>query len=197
MLSKAEQTRQFIIEKSSPVFNTKGYAATSMNDILKATGMAKGGIYGNFESKDAIAIAAFEFNYGKVKKALREKVKAQQTASGKLLAILKFYHNYTINKEFAGGCPVQNTAVDADDHIPFLKTKAAEAMQEMLASLEHIIRKGIATGEFRRELNAVTEALLFFSCIEGGIMMSKVTDKPQLLNKLLLQLKWQVQNRFV
>ncbi|MNL09609.1 HTH-type transcriptional regulator TtgR [compost metagenome] len=197
MLSKAEQTRQFIIERSAPIFNRKGYAATTMNDILKATGMAKGGVYGNFGSKDEIAVAAFQFSYDKLKTALRDKIKNQSTAMGKLLSIINFYHNYTLNDDFSGGCPIQNTAVDADDHIPFLKTKAAAALNEMLGSLEHIILKGIEKGEFRKDLDAQSEALQFFSMIEGGIMMSKVTDQPGVLSKLLHQLEKQIVIRFI
>ena len=60
MLTKAEQTTQFIIEKVAPLFNQKGYAATSMSDITRVTGLTKGAIYGNFENKEAIAIAAFD-----------------------------------------------------------------------------------------------------------------------------------------
>lgn len=159
--------------------------------------MAKGGVYGNFGSKDEIAVAAFEFSYDKLRTALRDKIKNQSTAMGKLLSIINFYHNYTLNDDFSGGCPIQNTAVDADDHIPFLKIKAAAALNEMLGSLEHIILKGIEKGEFRKDLDAQSEALQFFSMIEGGIMMSKVTDQPGVLSKLLHQLEKQIVIRFI
>ena len=48
MLTKAEQTTQFIIEKVAPLFNQKGYAATSMSDITRVTGLTKGAIYGDY-----------------------------------------------------------------------------------------------------------------------------------------------------
>lgn len=196
MLSKADKTRQFIIEKAAPIFNTKGYSATSMSDILSATGLAKGGIYGNFNSKDEIAVEAFEYSYGKLKEALRFKIKQQETATGKLLAILQFYRNYSINPVTEGGCPLQNTAIDSDDNLPFLKKKASEALKEMLSSLEYIIQKGIASGEFSKKLNVPEEAVLFFATIEGGLMMSKLSDNPKILNNLLDSLKEQVEKRF-
>ena len=90
-----------------------------------------------------------------------------------------------------------NTAVDTDDQIPFLKQKAAAAMQEMLQSLEHIIRKGIDTGEFDPQLDVKLEAALIYSVIEGGVMMSKVADQPAILNKLLKRLNNDVEQRFV
>lgn len=196
MLTKAEKTRQFIIEQSAPIFNTKGYAATSMNDILKATGLTKGGIYGNFENKDAIAVAAFEYAYTNLKQALFFKVSEHKTATGKLTAILQFYRNYSIKPPIEGGCPLMNTAIDADDNIPFLKQKAAAALKELLGSLEYIIQKGINTGEFKASLNAAKESKLFYSIIEGGVMMSKLSDNPSILNQLLDHLKEQVATRY-
>lgn len=196
MLSKADKTKQFIIEKAAPIFNTKGYAATSMAAILTATGLAKGGIYGNFDSKDEIAVAAFEYAYNQLRQALQFKVSQEKTATGKLTAILQFYRNYTIKPHIEGGCPLLNTAVDADDNIPFLKEKAADALKEMLASLEYIIQKGVDNGELSRSLNTSKEALLFFSVIEGGIMMSKLSNNPKILNGLLDYLKEQVITRY-
>jgi len=186
-----------IVERAAPVFNRKGYAGTSMQDILDATGLAKGGIYGNFQNKDELAAAVFDYAYQAVLAAIRTKVLGKRSAQDKLQAIFKFYHNYTVNPLFPGGCPVLNTAVETDDQLPFLKQKAAAAMQEMLGSLQYIIRKGIDTGEFDPELDARQEAMLIYSIIEGGIMMSKLSDQPGILNKLLRHLKKEVEQRFV
>ena len=61
-MSKAERTKQFIVEKTAPIFNMKGYAGTSVNDMMAATGLTKGSIYGNFKNKDDVALAAFDHN---------------------------------------------------------------------------------------------------------------------------------------
>lgn len=185
MVSKSDRTRQLIIERSAPIFNKKGYAGTSMADILEATGLAKGGIYGNFASKDEIAAAAFDYGYAQVRDTLRTLIKQQPTAAEKLGAVLRFYHNYTLTPLLEGGCPVLNTAIDADDQLPFLKEKARQAMQEMLDSLRYIIQKGIEKGEFRPDIQAAAEAEHFYAVLEGGIMMAKLLDSPALLNRLL------------
>lgn len=197
MLSKADRTKLFIIEKSAPIFNKKGYAATSMADILQATGLAKGGIYGNFKNKDEIALEAFAYSFNKLREALRFEIKQQKTSQGKLNAILDFYYNYSVSPVIEGGCVLMNTAVDADDAIPFLKERAKQGLKEMLGSLKYIIEKGIETGEFSKKLNALDEAELIFATIEGGIMMSKLNDSPGILNKLLENLKGQIKQRFL
>ena len=47
-ISKSDRTKQFIVEKTAPVFNEKGYAGTSLTDLTNATRLTKGSIYGNF-----------------------------------------------------------------------------------------------------------------------------------------------------
>jgi len=197
MLSKSDKTKLFIIEKSAPIFNKKGYAATSMMDILKATGLAKGGVYGNFKNKDEIALEAFDYSFDKLREALRFKIKQETTSEKKLYAILDFYHNYSVSPVIEGGCVLMNTAIDSDDSIPFLKERAKQGLREMLASLKHIIEKGIEHGEFSKKLNPQNEAELIFATIEGGIMMSKLNDSPGILNKLLDTIRAQIKQRFL
>lgn len=192
-LTKSEKTRQFIIEKAAPLFNKKGYAGTSMSDIMMATGLAKGGVYGHFESKDKIAAAAFEYSLNKVRSELLLTINLHATALGKLNAILKYYRNYTLQPSIEGGCPILNTAIDADDAYPFLKKKAKRALTEMLTGLQNIIELGIAMHEFKSSVNARKTAEMIFAQIEGGIMMAKVSDDAGLLNSVLDNLKLHIE----
>ena len=72
-MSKADRTKQYIIEKTACIFNTKGYAGTSINDLIAATGLTKGSIYGNFENKDQVALAAFDYNFERLVAYIRVK----------------------------------------------------------------------------------------------------------------------------
>lgn len=188
-MSKADQTKQFIIEKAAPIFNKKGFAATSMNDILDATGLAKGGVYGNFDSKEDIALMAFEYANQRLMTALDDKVGKESSAANKLIAFFNFYHNYSIYPILEGGCPLLNTAIDSDFNFPALKEKAAIALKKMLGSLESIITKGIENKEFRKKINPKAEAILIFSVIEGAMMMSRLHNEPKYLNDLLVHLR--------
>lgn len=189
MLSKSDRTRQFIIEKAAPLFNRQGYAATSLSDLTTATGLAKGGIYGNFSSKDEIAAEAFEYAMNKVREAIRFKMNQHADAPGKLLAILDFYHNYSSDPLIDGGCPLLNTATEADDHLPFLRERANRIMKEMLGVLEQLIAKGKSEGDFHADVDEAAEAAFLFAAIEGGIMMSRLRGNPRLLNQVLAMLR--------
>jgi AcrR family transcriptional regulator len=189
ILTKSEKSKQFIIKKAAALFNRKGYAGTSLNDIMVASGFAKGGVYGHFQNKDEIAAAAFEYSQNKIRSELLVTINQYPTALGKLYSILNFYRNYTLQPSVAGGCPILNTAIDADDAYPFLKKRAKKALNEMLTGLQKIIELGISTGELKEEVNPRKIAEIIFAQIEGGIMMAKVSDDVKLLNNILDSLK--------
>ena len=59
-MRKGEQTRREIIRKAAPIFNQKGYNGAALSDLMRATGLEKGGIYRHFESKQELAGEAFD-----------------------------------------------------------------------------------------------------------------------------------------
>lgn len=188
-ITKAERTRQYIIEQSAHLFNQRGYAGTSLQDIMAATGLTKGGIYGHFESKEEIALAAFEHASGIILQLLSQTINAHQTAVAKLEALLDFYKKYIISPPITGGCPVLNTSVEADDTNPLLRASVVKVLNKMHRSLENIVQQGIQDGELKATTNAEQFAILFISMIEGGVMVSKAYGNPLYLHTVLKQLR--------
>ena len=54
---RGSETRRRILEVAAEAFADRGYAGTSVNDVLKASGVTKGGFYFHFPSKEALALA--------------------------------------------------------------------------------------------------------------------------------------------
>lgn len=176
-MSKAEQTKAYIIEKIAPVFNRKGYAGTSLTDLTEATGLTKGSIYGNFESKDDLAVAAFDFNLAKINSVFRHEMAKYSTAKEKLLRHVKLYEHFSKFAFPVGGCPILNTAIEADDTHPALKQRACDALNNWKKSLVDIIQSGITANEFKKDTNAEELAVTIIAMLEGAMMMAGVTGK--------------------
>jgi TetR/AcrR family transcriptional repressor of nem operon len=175
-MSKAEKTREYIIEKAAPIFNTKGYAGTSLSDLIEATGLTKGSIYGNFENKDEVAIAVYEYSTGLLHQRLTEAVNAQQTASAKLAAITSHYKTNWKSIFERGGCPILNASVEADDNLPFLKKHVQTSMKSWASLISTVIDTGKQTGEFKPGINSSEYAYVIITLIEGGVMLGKITN---------------------
>lgn len=189
MLSKSERTRQFIIEQAAPIFNRKGFAGTSMSDILEATGLAKGGLYGNFESKEEIAREAFKFLFERVYNDIVKAVTKKHSPLEKLIAVCDYHKDYTKKTFLEGGCPILNFSIEVDDTMPRLKKDVRMAVELMLNDLYRIIEKGKRLGEISKDINSERFAGVIYAQIEGAIFMAKALDDHKKLNQSLEFLK--------
>ena len=178
-MSKAERTRQFIVEKTAPIFNVKGYAGTTVSDMTAATGLTKGSIYGNFASKEEVALAAFEHNWSQVQTAVRAEMDRRRTSKEKLLALAGLFDNSPSQVFPEGGCPLLNTAVEADDTHPGLRQKAAAALRGWKKNIVAVLKAGVAANEFRADLDAEQTALTLIAMIEGAVMISRLTGNAK------------------
>lgn len=194
--SKSDRTRQFIIEKAAPIFNTKGYAGTYLSDLTEATGLTKGGLYFNFENKDEIALAAFDYNFGRVNDYIAKRILAHDNSIERLLIYPKVYRDFLKIPLLQPGCPILNTSTEADDTHPQLKAKAADALQYWKKAIENQVKRGIERNEIIADTNPSEVAVIIMSLIEGAIMQAKVTNRAtelrvamNYLEKTILQLK--------
>ncbi len=186
-MTKADKTRQFIIATTAPIFNQKGYAGTSISDLTEATGLTKGSIYGNFENKDEVALAAFDYNYGLLSIALTKKIGAETKALDKLRVYLNVFEDLSYIKALEYGCPIFNTAVEADDTHQPLRQKAIAAINRWYRSIDGILKEGQENGEIKKNIDASDFAGAYIALIEGGIMLAKVTGKKDGLNAAVKQ----------
>lgn len=175
-MGKATVTRQFIIGKTAPVFNSKGYDGTTLNDLTEATGLTKGSLYGNFANKEEIAIAVFQYSMEKVREAARLKMDKGKSCKEKLLALLDFYSQYVFSSPIPGGCPLMNNAVEADDHHVFMKKAVAAEIKKTIDLIAALLSCGKKEGEFQSSINEKEIAHLFFCSIEGAIIVSRVSS---------------------
>jgi AcrR family transcriptional regulator len=174
-MRKGEKTRIHIIMKSAELFNDKGYAGTTMQDIMEATGLTKGGLYRNFSSKDEIALEAFKYAGQVLWEHFSKAMEGCETATGKILAMCGVYSDTVHNPPIKGGCPFLNTAVESDHAFPVLRDEALAAYVQMLSFIEGILKQGVAEGEFQADMDTESVASFVFSSIEGGIMASRLT----------------------
>ena len=70
-----EQTLEKIIVTAARLFVEKGYEQTSVQDILDATGLSKGGLYHHFKSKEQILNAVMQRRIQYVNKRFQELIR--------------------------------------------------------------------------------------------------------------------------
>jgi len=183
-MRKGEQTRQHILLRAARVFNQKGYHGSSLSDVLRVTGLKKGGIYNHFESKEQLAVEAFDLAVQLAGKRFEQALAGKRHAADRLLAILDVFRNYAVDPPVPGGCPIMNTAIESDDGNPVLRRRARQAMDQWRNLVRTIVAKGIERGELRPGLDPDQIASLLTAALEGGLMLSKLYDDPSHINAI-------------
>lgn len=194
-MSKAQETRTHIIEQAAVLFNQQGYAGASMSDIMRVTGLQKGGIYNHFRSKDELALEAFDFVTNRIQQKFMGALKGKRHAVERLIAILSVYEHLLDEPLLQGGCPILNTAVESDDTHPALREKAQLAMDAWRSLLQRIVTQGIKRGELRSTVDIDTVSTILIATIEGAIMLSKLYGDTSHLVRALDYLKAYVQQQ--
>ncbi|MBF4465090.1 TetR/AcrR family transcriptional regulator [Flavobacterium sp. LC2016-12] len=181
-MSKAERTRQFIIETSAPLINKKGMAGTSLRDIMEATKLAKGGIYGNFENKEEICMESFLYLRSQLASKLDIAASKGKSAKEKLFNLLEVYGN---GKNMVEGCPILNFGTEADDTNPVMREQVKKAILSAQKRFFNIVEEGIQNKELSSEINSEHYSIRVFAMIEGGILCRKVFGNNDQMNIVL------------
>ncbi len=176
MLTKAEQTSEFIIQTVAPIFNKNGYAATSLSDITKATGLTKGAIYGNFKNKEELAIAAFRMTEKNMLKRIANHQSLSNSPIEKLFLVTDFYRNYYNYTQETGGCPVINMSIDSKYQNEVLFQYVQFSINKIQNNLAKLIDAGKAANEIKPKINAMQYAKRIYTMITGAIFMIHTMD---------------------
>ncbi|HEU0300495.1 MAG TPA: TetR/AcrR family transcriptional regulator [Longimicrobium sp.] len=173
-MRSGEQTRENIIRQAAALFNQQGFAGASMSDIMQATGLQKGGIYRHFESKEALALEAFEYAVGQMAGRFTAALEGRENAVDRLHAVIDVFARLHDDPPVPGGCPMLNTAVECDDGNPALRASARTAMDGLRTLVRQTVRKGIPRGEVRADVNGDELATVLISTLEGGVALSRL-----------------------
>jgi len=187
--TKGELTREQVIAKAAALFNQLGYKSASISDIMRATGLQKGGIYRHFENKETLELAAFEFSVEELGRRFREALAGKVRAGDRLRAIVAVYASLPTNPPVPGGCPVLNAAVEADDSNPALKRRVAKVLREWHSFVTRVVSQGQQRGELRSSVKPAEFTTALIAALEGAIMLSKLWSTTAPMREVRAQLE--------
>ncbi len=177
-MGKGQVTRDRIVALAAPIFNQKGYAGTALSDLMDATGLEKGGIYRHFASKQELAGDAFDHAW---RIAMDTRFAGIEEIPNTVDRLKQIIANFRDRRSglVPGGCPLLNTAVDADDSNAQLRAKAHRALDSFLGRLESILEEGRQRGEIAHEADSAKVAGLIVSTLEGSLLLSRLQKIPE------------------
>lgn len=177
--TKGEITREKILEAARNLFNTKGFNATTINDLVEVTGVKKGCLYFHFSSKDEIAREVFQEASHEFMEFLDDAI-GSDNPGGSIDNFMRSALEKHTAAGFVGGCIFGNTALEMCDTDSEFSQMVERFFDEWIRKLSFVAGKAQQNGQLRSDIPSEAIAKQIIATIEGGIMMSRLkkNEKP-------------------
>lgn len=190
MSDKGSQTRKSIVEQSLQLFSVKGYFNTSIADILGATNLTKGGLYGHFRSKEDIWYAVYEKAVkiwrGIVFKNMRQVEDPLDRIAKTVDADLK---EYLGGGTFEGGCFFLNMLVELSGQSASMSKHIVKGFVQFSKLLSRWLQEAAKKGLLKDNVNYKETADFIVISLNGAAALFSATRDPKILNETVNQLQ--------
>jgi TetR/AcrR family transcriptional regulator, transcriptional repressor for nem operon len=170
---RASKRKAAILASAAPIFNQRGFAGTSIADILEATALEKGGLYNHFASKEQLAVEAFDYAYGEVEAYFTRSLGGTRSGLERLRTYIGAFERYIERPVVDGGCPVVNACIEADDALPFLRERVAKAFRAMRSVVAHNVARAAERGELPADLDVEEATDFIVASLEGSAVLTR------------------------
>ena len=182
--------RQFdteqVLEAAMQAFWAKGYEATSLVDLVAATGLLKGSLYQAFGDKHSLFLQALNRYLAEMR---RRKNECLAQATSPLEGIKNVMHRMIdmadSDSECPKGCMAMNSLAELVPHDPEVRQVMEKHMSHMRASMAKTVSRAQAAGEIRSERPAEEITLLLMTFMAGLATTMKGPLNKQQAHKLL------------
>ncbi|WP_299228238.1 TetR/AcrR family transcriptional regulator [uncultured Psychroserpens sp.] len=182
--------RDLVIQQATEVFHSKGYNATSMQDLVDATGLNRSSIYNSFVSKLNLFMACLHTYQDKYqKKTSTTLVKATNPLQA-IELIFDLYLNEIIDNKDSRGCMITNCKSEMAKHDESITNFLYSNQNQTVGLLEGLVQNAQDEQLINTSKTAHEYALYLFSSLQGfrmtGILIS---DRKELesITKTILQ----------
>jgi TetR/AcrR family transcriptional regulator, transcriptional repressor for nem operon len=189
---KGEVTKERILLEGAKIVYLKGYHATGLQEILKASGVPKGSFYFYFKSKKDYGLQLIDFYTDSI--ISRGKRFLEREDLGPLESLqehVRWIIHHSTELGFKGGCPIGNLSQELGDTDDAFREKLNEAYQRLIELHALFLEEAQKQGEIATDLDTGEIAELIFNCYQGALIQMKVSrsTKPvEMIQRTILKL---------
>lgn len=179
MKSKGELTKERILTEATRLVHRKGFEATSISNLMEATGLKKGCLYFHFSGKEELSFAILEKAKAEFLASFDSSLTGKAPAD-RLDYFLKDALELGRKNGFDAGCIFGNTALEMSGKDRRLSKFVAEVFTEWAERISKIVRDAQNAGRVRKDLSSGILAGHIVMSLEGGMMLARLekSEKP-------------------
>ena len=194
MTDKGIQTRQNIIAKALRLFCVKGYYNTSINDILVATGLTKGGLYGHFASKEELWYAVYDEALGIWRKIVFRGIQSNADPLERIQTLIENDIKTKLGKHiFEGGCFFHSMLVELSGQSDAMSSHLMQGFNQLAGLLCTWLKQAEQQGLVKDNLNFKEIANYIIIALNGAAALYAPSRDPAILDQTVSQLHFYIQ----
>ena len=190
MKVKGEKTRQMIVDKTTLLFTKNGYHNTSLNQILRATGLAKGGFYFHFKSKEALGMAVLTDLESCWTNEILPNMMRGKDAREKLEIMFSSPGDCAAEGDLRPTILLLNLATEMTEVHDAFSNKLQEIFKGWRLTIEAILEEGKLEHLFRSEVDSRALAGIILSNILGANLLALLDRNSDTYAQQLSTLKF-------
>jgi AcrR family transcriptional regulator len=168
---RGSETRRRILEVAAEAFADRGYAGTSLSDVLKASGVTKGGFYFHFPSKEALALAALRHKQEQWTSAVMAAVLRHPRAVDQLDAMVEALCD--LHEQDRACRAISRLCTELGDGHPELRPQLSTQLTTWMDMVAAVVRRGQDEGDIRPEVEPAVAAEI---AVESFIGLETVAE---------------------
>lgn len=181
-------TRERLIESARYLFWDKGYAGTSMSDLLTHAGVNSGSFYHFFESKEALLREVLEgYLHGLRPVVVNPAFARTPEPIGRIFAILEGYRERILQTDCRYGCPLGRLALEIDPENRPAHRLIAENFQGWIDAVRECLDQ--LSEQLPPDTDNSALATFVLAVMEGGVMLSRSYGSVDPFDRTIAQLR--------
>ncbi len=182
-------SEQDVLTRAMEAFWARGYEATSMSDLVTATGINRGSMYAAFTDKRTLFIRALD-HYDRHYRVefLRQAEKGRSPADAIIAAFEQAIGTPNESKD-RRGCLLVNTALELSPHDSEIDQIVRKSFTAVETFFRDMIKRGQAQGSISATIDSADKARALLGLFLGLRVLMKSSPDPQMSNAILSQAK--------
>lgn len=173
-----------VLHQCMEVFWTKGFHATSYEDLTRSTQVKKQSLYGVFKNKRELFLKSLAL-YREENLSVLEKAIAEESSSLRQLEAICETVLYANDEAKLRGCLIINTSLEFGNEDEEINREIGRMMQRTETMIEQVMVRGQAEGTITSRLGSRELTLYLSNAINGAKMMEKSgADRKEILGVL-------------
>jgi TetR/AcrR family transcriptional repressor of nem operon len=187
-----KDTRWRIIEAAMELFWLKGFASTSVADILSRSQVNSGSLYYFFPGKQDVLLAVLEAYRDGIRPMLLEPAWAGvDDPVERVFALLALYRRAIVDTECTYGCPIGSLALELHEADPVVRQRMAENFTAWVDAVEQCFEAAAHRFQPGTDLRGLAELAL--NVMEGGVMQARTYRDVAFFDRAVAQFRQAVE----